>query len=148
MKKKRMEFDHINVSMYFSALILVIAYIVRMVNRIGLPTFQMHHASSDGTDMIRFGTARGGFEIKSVVDTLPDTSLYITLSILFKGEEGKLLIMLVCLPFSLAMSVVCGIAADMGRIEWKVDAPVNDPTMSNIITNLFANIRRNRQLEE
>lgn len=128
-------FENVYRILYYFA----IAYIVKMIIKVGLPTLSIDIPLLQEANrrIVHMGTTNGGFCITYTMVIVSPEEIGVTTRFEFNGDEGKMLIMACTLPFSLFLSVACGIMVDAGVVGWKVECPSVTGTTKRLISSIL-----------
>lgn len=126
-------------NLYTMLYYFAIAYIVKLLVKVGLPSFSIDIPlfQENGRRVVHMGTTNGGFCITYNIGVVSPETLDVTTHFEFSGDEGKMLIMACTLPFSLFLSIVCGIMVDAGVVGWKVWCPSVTGPVKHLVSSVL-----------
>lgn len=126
-------------SVYTILYYFAIAYIIKLLVSVGVPSFSIDFPlfQENARRDVHMGTRNGGFCITYTIKTVSPDVIDVTTHFEFSGDEGKMLIMVCTLPFSLFLCMLCGIMVDAGVVGWKVECPSVTGTTKHFITSIL-----------
>jgi hypothetical protein len=107
--------------LYYIIYALTFAYIVKLLLQNGLPKLMVENITNqDDTSVPNFylGTRELGMGLFYYINI---TDRRFAIKFMVQKVEGKMILMALCFPFSLFLTILSGIAVDCGKITWNME---------------------------
>jgi len=106
--------------MYYTIYVLTFAYLFKLLIQNGLPSLMVDNITTSDTNLPNFylGTRELGMGLFYYINV---AERQFKLKFIVQKTEGKMILMALCFPFSLFMTIIAGLIIDCGKITWEME---------------------------